>query len=499
MAIQIPINPPITTFFTNKIPSTFDDWFETLVAVATIYNKFDGMPYNRELIIEEFKAIASRSTTTSRDPADFRDEYGAYGSYLGIFYVEKDLNGMLVCRVSRAAKELLCGHEPDPEAFCRIQMALYQYPDGMGVSFIPKPRIQSNSADAKIMQIQSGVLFSPFRTILNLLLYLKDNHGESNSFLTYSEIYFLFNNPMIYKGKLNLIPNATKLLLKKRKNNSILQEPESNFKRNFHILERTGLIKRDCDRLVLNLQQFSDRKLRAARTIAGMDCFYKDFSRVSGNIKEMRRSIRDIILTGSWGRYFDGMELNYDTIEAIINTGMESQESGIEKALFPAPKKYRLFRFPGSSVRPGSGPPDYAKANAVREKRNLRHRQINDMLAKKILGMGLTALDNNFADLITKINQKDFIIEVKTCGESDLLVRVRDGVAQLLEYKFRSRETLSDPVLALLLERKPPVEYNWIKEYLDQLGIILCWISEDKIWTSMEKRNLLNGLIDEYL
>lgn len=499
---QTPIFPPVTSFFSNKIPTTFDDWFDTLVAVASVYDKFDGRVYNRSEIIKEFAKIATRNVTTTRDPSDFRDEYGAYGSYLGIFFVERGPDGRLICRMSRTAKQLLCGHDPDPEAFCRLQMALYQYPDGTGILYQSgAARMQANSLSNKTKQIKEGVLFAPFRVVLQFLLYFHDRGSRPDAYLTYEEIFFLFNRPEVHARDASAVPAMAEKLLEYRRAGRGLQSVDANFKRNFHILERTGLIGREMNRMSLDLSGNREAKLNAARTIAGLGEYFRDFNSLSGG--HLEKQITDIILGGKWGRYFDAVNtLHYDAVSGVSD--YEHQPPGEEApgaARFPQTRKYRLFRFPGSVPQPEQripAEPDYARTNELREKRNARHREINDMLAKKIISLGSDATDNEFVDMIAKLSGRDFIFEVKTATPSDVLVRVREAVSQLFEYKYRSQGVLNDPKLALLLEIKPPQEYAWLENYLKFLGVILCWTSGDKICSRRENEPALGRLVNEY-
>jgi hypothetical protein len=498
---QASLSPPITTFFTNKIPCTFDDWFDTLVAVASVYDKFDGTEYNRDKITREFGKMATRNETTQRDPSDFRDEYGAYGSCLGIFYVEKTSQNRLVCRVSKAAKELLCSHNPDPEAFCRLQMALYQYPDGTGVVYQPAPHLQQNSADAKMAQIKANVLFAPFRAILLFLLYFYEKQElRREAYLTHDEVYFLFNLPDVYTRNLEAVPRLVKQLVEDRKARRNLPSAPVNFKRNFHILERAGLIKRDVGRVELDAG-VRGAKLNAARTIAQLDKYFEDFSALTGSETAIKDGVTDILLSGKWGRYFDGLNLDYDIVSAILNVVEPSPNLlvPVEEAPFPELRKYRLFRFPGSVSQQFEVTPDYARARERREKRNARHREINDVLAKKLINLGCRVSDNGFVDLVANSNGSDFIFEVKTAASTDFLDRAREAIAQLLEYRYRSRRRLSNPRLVLLIEREAPPELAWLKGYLDELGIMMCWMDGNRICAKREYRPILGSIVDDYV
>jgi len=406
----------------------------------------------------------------------------------------------LVCHISKAAKELLCGHNPDPETFCRLQMALYQYPDGTGIVYQAIPRLQANSADAKITQIKAKVLFSPFRVILHFLLFFYEEGLREEAYLTYDEIYFLFNLPDVYINNLTAIPSLVAKIVENRNEKRVITTPPKNFKRNFHILEKTGLIKFHAGKLLLDIGDQGE-KIDAIKTIVKLDKYFEDFSNLDGSKTEIERGITNILLSGKWGRYFDGLNLDYDTASAILKIEEPSPDSAVSlrEAPFPELRQYRLFRFPGAVPPQRDITPNYARAVELREKRNARHREINDILAKKLINQGYSASENGFVDLVANLKGDDFIFEVKTASSTDYLDRTREAVSQLLEYRYRARQMLTTPRLVLLIEREPPHELAWLKGYLAELGIIICWMNGELIFAERKYLEILRSIIDNYV
>ena len=199
MAVSAPI---IKRFFTNKIQSTEASWPDYLLEIADVFSKFDGMPYDRNAVTGEFENISDRGPYVVRDPSDFRDEYSAYASFLGLAYVASEGESW-VTRLTDAARTYLCSTEPDPEAFCRIQLSLFQYPAGLGVKYSPKGRpygVQANARDAIVRAVESNVRLVPLRVILRAFLALVDR-GEDPAeiILQFSTIARMFNTPGIYQ------------------------------------------------------------------------------------------------------------------------------------------------------------------------------------------------------------------------------------------------------------------------------------------------------------
>lgn len=140
----------LDVFFTNKIPSTQSEWTDELIAVASIFNEFDGSPLDYDDIVARFEVISKRIANT-RDSADYRDEYGAYASFLGIMNFEKSAASW-ICRMNKRAQKYLCDTIPAPEAYLRWQLALFQYPNPIGGGFQSNGtfRIEQKSSKKRI-------------------------------------------------------------------------------------------------------------------------------------------------------------------------------------------------------------------------------------------------------------------------------------------------------------------------------------------------------------
>lgn len=117
--------------FSNKIQSSKPGWQEHVVAVATNFCGFDGDLYDYDALIASFAGLSDR-LPGSRDEADFRDEFGAYGKFLGIHY-EFLSNGSLYSACTETSKKLLLSTEADVASFLRLQLPLFQYPNGIGL------------------------------------------------------------------------------------------------------------------------------------------------------------------------------------------------------------------------------------------------------------------------------------------------------------------------------------------------------------------------------
>jgi len=137
----------ITDLFSHKIHSSGADWPEKLIELAFLFSEFDGQVYDRDEMENRLKQISPRSAFLARDASKFRDEYSAYPAYFGLYHLETSPNGWVV-KLSDTAKGLLVREEPDVASFLRLQLLLFQYPNGAGAIYYPgtdRIKVQANA------------------------------------------------------------------------------------------------------------------------------------------------------------------------------------------------------------------------------------------------------------------------------------------------------------------------------------------------------------------
>lgn len=98
----------------------------------------------------------------------------------------------------------------------------------------------------------------------------------------------------------------------------------TNFKRNFHIIEKTNLFVRDSRFGLLVAQTNYYAIYSCIRIIGNLDKYYDAYTSIYENFNEDH--IRDIIGSNSWGEYYDAYTLGPDT---LINLGVEVQQAPI--------------------------------------------------------------------------------------------------------------------------------------------------------------------------
>lgn len=495
-------------FFTNKIQSTEKGWPEYLIAVATTFQKFDGLQYNYDEIVEEFSSLSSRDVL-ERDPSDFRDEFGAYGGFLGIYYVDK--TGTF--RLTEAAKYLLCGTEPDVEAFCRVQMSLFQYPNGLGVRYnrttgIPATVEHQVLADT-VREVKTGAVIIPFRVLLLTLLEMASASGvpPSSSHISYREFFEILNDTCVNAGSNSL---ARAVVTKVRS----LRQPKpawvfpvdartlAKFSRNFHILERTGLVKREASSLKLDLQGSPEEqalKQYQARLIANLTMKFTGFDGCTSpklSHDQIGECVKRVIMNCTWGPYYDGAS---QIPSAVLN--VLAPETSLDMSGGSAARTSLPYTTPSPARPPVSTPPSFPSftpkvmghpfvaskgffstspardpelTRIARERANRAHSILVEAVATALRVRGFVADHNEYIDLHGESNGRHFIFEMKSCERSNMLNQIRKGVSQLYEYKYRSG--LASAILCLVLEQEPANELEWVKDYLVlDRKIQLCW------------------------
>ena len=482
----------IRKFFTHKIQSTELDWQDFLLNVADVCSRFDGQPYDREAITHEFELLSDRDPYVIRDPSFFRDKFSAYASSLGVYYVtrEKDL---WVTRLTRAARDLLCCTEPDPGAFCTVQLALFQYPAGYGVTHHKDghPRkLQANVRDDIVAHVAAGIRLVPLRVIAKLFLaYAESGSDLRSTELTFGSLLNLFNLPSI-----NGNPSATNAAVYDAYQHassapSFATEVVGRFKRNFHILEQTGLFKRTKDKTALCLdlgttQDQFDSVLRKCKAIASLTSFYDEFHQCA-DAPDPGKCVNEIALNLGWGAYFDGGNLPSAVLSELapgtVLTHPDPLATVVSNGPYPAFPDLEPYGPSRSRPRPApltgsESPSDPEQARILKEKANRSHARIVALLAATARGQGAEPKDNIYVDLC--IPEYPAIVEVKSCNQTNMLDQVRKGVSQLYEYRFRSG--LENAALCLALEEEPLGRNAWLIRYLlDDRGIYPIWVAGD--------------------
>jgi hypothetical protein len=499
----------IVDLFSHKIHSSDDNWPDKLAELAAIFGEFDGELFDRAAFEDRLQRISPRASYFAQsasapiegnrlDVSKFRDEISAYPAYLGLYFLERSGGGWVV-RVSDTAKRFLLREDPDVGSFLRLQLPLFQFPNAMGArytSFTNRLNIQANARNRALAFIADGIHFSPVRLIAVALKADAELRSVSlaAASVTFDEIFGLANTGHIVRRTLPSAEHVARALVGIRAGR--IDVPE-RYQSRFHILRHTEMftLGQGTVRLRESVNDADQKQLmRQLEAIMSIRNQFDGFDRCTTG-----RELEDVIGSGAWGRYFDGVNvLSANVVEALTNDqaldaaamvrpplvapGVPPQPVPQQIAAELSPFRERTDRLP--VIRPYNRRHELADPEATRikmQRRNLTHKELIDKMDAWLRGLGARPTENDHIDLFARIPQDgSFIFEMKSGGES-ILEQIRKGLSQLYEYRYRYRPTLGDDDISLcLVLPESPGAIPWIIDYLvADRDINVCWFDED--------------------
>jgi len=482
----LPHEPILKKFFVNKIESSRSEWGDYLLEIADIFSTFDGENFDRELLAERFSTISGRSPYALRDVSNFRDEFGAYGTYLGVFRVER-IDGNWKIFLSNAAKHFLCSIEPDVESFCRAQMALFQYPNGAGAvqHGSGTTRVQENVHTDTIREIENWVRVNPLRLLCRCVIGLHKlkKIPLTEIHISYKDIFMLMNDDRINTTFSPDIEVLTNVLDEYSPNDSPMWVGThlGKFKRNFHIFERTGLFNRNKRGLTVH----TDKDGKVYRYISAISEMITNFNGFEGcyGRTNVADNVNDVISSSAWGEYYDALTLPMQILsklsDEVNDVDLVSSSATIGRVMlneqiFPEMRDFQANQ-PRAFIQCENIADPY-EIMIRREKANREHARILNMLASTLRFRGYSVSENTFVDLFVKIKEQPVIFEVKSNRHHNVLSQIRKAIAQLYEYRYRMKQLSA--ILCIVLQQKPTQE--WIIDYLlNDREIFVCWLVDD--------------------
>lgn len=489
----------IIDLFSHKIHSSGNEWQRKLVDIATIFAEFDGKKYDRAQIEERFKQISGRDSEIARDPSRYRDEISAYPAYLGLYSRQLE-KGEWVLKLSETAKQFLIVEEPNVSAFLITQLLLFQYPNGMGVTYYDNgtASVQPNSRDKTLSIINDGIHISPFRLICKALLADSQINGVSSHHpcVTVEEIYILANDKRTNQTTSPDLANVITVLQEAR---SGLLSPPVGFQSRFHLLNHTDFIEVDNGWIRLRETVDPDEReefIKKLKIIESIDFQFDGFDKSTSG-----RNLAEAVSNGEWGRYFDAvLKLSAEALSALTNESFAPISSVSSSHItdqegddiIPDNKAvqftYELRERDGSLKLQL----DYKKATSVtdpevtrikRQRSNLEHRILVNKMDELLRSKGATPQENEHIDLFSQIpGDGKYLFEMKSVSSENLLSQTRKGLSQLYEYRYRYKSKVGSDVILCLVYNKRPNELDWIEDYLcTDRDIAVCWFDGDEL------------------
>ncbi|MGB5960782.1 MAG: hypothetical protein WBG73_09015 [Coleofasciculaceae cyanobacterium] len=509
----------LNDLFSHKIhASDLEDWKRKIVKLAYVFQSFDNQTFNRERFDQ---ALNFLSPTAARSP--FRDIYSIYISILGVGRIVWE-EGIWKCHISETARRYLIGDEPNVEAFCRLQLSLYQRLDGRGQQYTRSGlNLEHQTQQMTLALIINGYRVSPLRLILKIFEAKARLQGclQDEILVMPEEIYSLVNCQDLRSNPFASIEQVTEALNKY--NN--LRFPIVQGEKRFAFLEATGLLKVERGNN-LRLYPYSDYVLNRNRdlqiaAIKSLDYFFGDFNQCT-NIDQ----ICQVLISGGWANYFDAYKtLSAQEVKEIAGEITISQTlpppetlvvqstTPLQPSLLPLPRKIETGSRKRSNQHRQAQAIDPESTKILRERRNAWHDLLVQKMRDCIEQAGLEPWETDLIDVgvdLENINQiyqggftlertyleeqnlpyfdtdisegLTFLFEMKSSDNSIIVEQVRKAVSQLYEYRyryFRSGQIKKNAVLVIVLQQFPDAP-AWLKDYLllDR-RIAVCWLRED--------------------
>jgi hypothetical protein len=505
--------------FSHKIhASDLEGWKRGLVKLAQVFLTYDNQPFDRKSFDQSLRVLSPK-TKTERSP--FRDIYSIYMSILGVGHITLD-DGIWKCHISETARRYLVGSEPNVEAFCRLQLSLYQRPDGRGQQYNSLTSHIEHQTQSKILSlVRDGYRVSPLRLILKIFEAKSQVQGmlQDDVCVTSEEIYTLVNHQDL---RCQANPNIEEVIeVFKRYQSQKLTK--INGEKRFRFLEATGLIIVDKNK-DLRLYPYNDLLLNRNRNsqieaIKSLDCFFNQFNQCS-KIDE----IYTVLDSGNWANYFDACKtFSSDKVQRIAGEILISEALSQPAITIETQRNQQSIQLPQrrqvDKVNSKSSPNSfYIKANPeetriLRERRNAWHDLLVQKMRDSLINAGLVPWETDLIDLLADVedvkqiypdgipinntymegaslpyfnpenkNDLTFIFEMKSSDDSIAIEQVRKAVAQLYEYRYRyyrERQIKQNAILVLVLQSSLN-NHVWMKDYLllDR-HIAVCWLKED--------------------
>lgn len=504
--------------FSHKIhASSLEDWKRKLVKLAEVFLNFNSQTFDRERFD---RALNFLSPTAARSP--FRDIYSIYMSILGVGHIVWQ-EGVWKCYISETARRYLIGAEPNVEAFCRLQLSLYQRPDGRGQQYNRNRLSLEHQSQSKTLGlINNGYKVCPLRLILKIFEAKARLQGrlQDEIFVTPDEIYTLVNCQDLRDNPLPSTKDIAEALEKYYN----LQLPIVQGEKRFAFLEATGLFEVERSNN-LRLLNYGDYVLNYNRdiqieAIKSLDCFFEEFNQCT-DINQ----VCDVLVSGNWANYFDACKtLSAEAVikiagKIIISPTLPPSVQSVEstnsvQSLLPQPRRIeRDYRANSTQRKQHQATSDPEMTRILRERRNAWHDLLVQKMKECIEKAGLEPWETDLIDVGVNIDETKqlyprgfpiqntylerqnlpylesespdsltFIFEMKSSDASIIIDQVRKAVSQLYEYRYRyysSGQIRKNAVLVIVLQTSPTVQL-WLKDYLlFDRHIAVCWLLED--------------------
>jgi len=121
------------------------------------------------------------------------------------------------------------------------------------------------------------------------------------------------------------------------------------------------------------------------------------------------------------------------------------------------------------------------------ERATTAHRNITNLVASRIREANCLPRSNSLIDLATRVDNQDYIFEMKSITTNNAHNQIRRGISQLYEYRYL--QNLPTAKLVLFIEIKLLKTLEWVQDYLESdRQICLLWDGNNQIYASTKTK-----------
>lgn len=125
----------------------------------------------------------------------------------------------------------------------------------------------------------------------------------------------------------------------------------------------------------------------------------------------------------------------------------------------------------------------YYVDRAKRERASSSHETLVNLMAERLRQRGAIPKANRYVDLSARLDEEDYLFEMKSTTEDNPHSQIRRGLSQLYEYRYI--QNVKDAKLVLVIENPLPKENRWMADYLiNDRGVLLVWDGDGKFHCS---------------
>ena len=133
------------------------------------------------------------------------------------------------------------------------------------------------------------------------------------------------------------------------------------------------------------------------------------------------------------------------------------------------------------------------RSSATLDRADNAHRQLVNMVAERIRRSNHIPRNNQLIDLATRVNNSDYIFEMKSTTIHNIRSQVRKGLSQLYEYQYL--QNLPNANLVLVVENALPLSSGWMVDYLEtSRNISLIWDGNNNLYGTESTRRKFDFL-----